>query len=109
MRVFISQPMTGRSETEIVSERDAIMRLAQRQYPNEMPTEIASYFGPDNRFTPTESLGLDIQMLGRADVVYFAPGWEKARGCRVEHTVAKEYNIGKAIHELVEEDLERKQ
>lgn len=28
-----------------------------------------------------------------ADVVYFAPGWKEARGCRIEHECAKEYGM----------------
>lgn len=32
-----------------------------------------------------------------ADAVIFAPGWRDARGCRVEHVVASEYDL-KIIH-----------
>ena len=31
--------------------------------------------------------------LAEADAVIFAPGWETARGCRMEHLAAEEYGI----------------
>jgi len=35
--------------------------------------------------------------MADADAVIFAPGWRDARGCRVEHVVASEYDL-KIIH-----------
>ena len=34
-----------------------------------------------------------LQLLAKADIAYFAPGWEDARGCKIENTCAKEYGI----------------
>lgn len=38
-------------------------------------------------------LGRSIMMLSEADVAIFAVGWEKARGCVIEHKVCEEYGI----------------
>ena len=38
-------------------------------------------------------LGKSLELLAQADVVYFAPGWADARGCRIEHLCAVEYGI----------------
>ena len=38
-------------------------------------------------------LGLSIDAIGRADAVYFMPGWEEARGCVIEHSVCEKYGI----------------
>ena len=36
-------------------------------------------------------LGKSISLMAEADVVYFGGDWKKARGCRIEYEVAKEY------------------
>lgn len=90
-KVFVSQPMRGRAEEEILAERDWIIQVAH------------AYLGDDvtmiNNFTkldcmaPVECLGDSISMMATADLVVFAPGWRKARGCKIERMVAKEYKI----------------
>ena len=40
-------------------------------------------------------LAKSIEFIGKVDIVVFMKGWEKARGCRIEHQVAVEY--GKEI------------
>ena len=42
---------------------------------------------------PLWFIGKSLELLADADVAYFAPGWEEARGCKIEHTCAVEYNI----------------
>ena len=34
-----------------------------------------------------------VRFRTEADVAYFAEGWDEARGCKIEHTCAVEYNI----------------
>ena len=34
-----------------------------------------------------------IEFLAKADVAIFAPGWQNARGCRIEHQCAEDYGI----------------
>lgn len=34
-----------------------------------------------------------VEAAQTADVAYFAPGWDKARGCKIENICAKEYGI----------------
>ena len=36
-------------------------------------------------------LSQSIRYIGKVDALYFMKGWEKARGCKVEHEVAVEY------------------
>ena len=31
--------------------------------------------------------------INEADIVVFAEGWENARGCRIEHTIAQDYGM----------------
>lgn len=90
MKVFISQPMSNETHEDIKKVRSGIMEYARAKYGDDV-REIASYLGPNATFDPLESLGLAIQMMNKADVVIFAPGWEKSRGCMVEHMCATMY------------------
>lgn len=42
---------------------------------------------------PLWFLGKSLELLSTADVAYFAPGWDEARGCKIEHMCAVEYGI----------------
>ena len=87
-KIFISQPMKGRTDEEIMQERNKIMT----KWTNASVEFIDSFFCEPGK-NSTESLGKSIFLMGDADLVVFAPGWENARGCRIEHEVAKEYGI----------------
>lgn len=102
MKIFISQPMRNKSNEEIEDVRRKIMDKAAKDFPDETVIEIASYFG-NHAMKDLEALGLSIQMMQNAKMVYFAPGWEAARGCRIEHEVAEMY--GKDFTDLTEDEL----
>lgn len=89
LKIFISQPMRGKTTDDIVQERNKIVARWEGK-----PVEfIDSYFSAGASKNPTDSLGKSISLMSEADLVVFAPGWEDARGCRIEHEVAKEYGI----------------
>lgn len=89
-KLFISQPMRGKSENEILRERTAAVAEAEKLLGE--PVEVLeTYFGAEYR--PLEFLGKSIMYLAQADAAYFAPGWETARGCKIEHTCAVEYGV----------------
>ena len=97
VKVFISQPMAGRTQREIEEERDeAFAEVAAMYVENgESCEEIPSYFGPraEREGTPLEWLGRSIQLLSHADVAVFCKGWAEARGCRIEHMCAVSYGV----------------
>ena len=37
-------------------------------------------------------LAKSIEAMSKVDAVVFMPGWEKARGCQIEHEIAVKYN-----------------
>lgn len=88
-KIFISQPMKDRTAEEITQERNRIMA----KWTNKSVEFIDSYFSDGVNKSPVDSIGKSISLMGDADLVVFAPGWENARGCRIEHEVAKEYGI----------------
>ena len=90
-KLFISQPMRGRSNEEIREEREGIRREAEKLLGEEVKV-IDSFFA-GNAMKPLERLGESLKLLANADAVYFAKGWEGARGCKIEFQCAAEYGI----------------
>ena len=94
IKVFISQPMTGRTDEEIIAQRaDALIRVAKR-YHDCLVLEIDSFNeGALNNSDPITELGRCVSLMADADVAVFCDGWGESKGCNVEHEVAVQYNI----------------
>ena len=86
--LFISQPMNGVTDEYIKKKRD---ELSNEYFTYDV---IDSYFenAPDDA-TPLWYIGESIKLLGTADLVVFAKGWEQNRGCRIEHACAVAYGL----------------
>lgn len=94
MKVFISQPMNGKTDEEILKERNQAIEKIKKQY--EDVEIIESYFedyNPSDGNTPLKYLSKSIELLADADVALFLDGWNKARGCRIEHECCIQYGI----------------
>lgn len=94
-KLFISQPMRGKSDEEILKEREIAINTAKEVMGEEIEVLETFFedFEPDAK--PLDYLARSIEFLAKADVAYFAPGWENARGCKIEHECAVEYGIGR--------------
>ena len=84
-KLFISQPMNGKPEEEILKERETAKRIAEEIVGEELEL-IDSYFKEN---VPDDAgclwyLGDSIKLLDKADYVYFCDGWYKAKGCKIE-------------------------
>lgn len=92
IRLFVSQPMGGRSRKEIISEREkAIDKITSL---TKEPIEVIDSFSIDGEdYDPIWALGESIKRMARANLVYFVGDWRLARGCIVEHEVAVHYGI----------------
>lgn len=89
-RLFISQPMVDRTDEEIISERKVAIAEAKKLL-NEDIEVIHSFTSV--QMNPLGYLGYSITCLSKADVAYFAKGWQDYRGCRIEHICAVDYGI----------------
>lgn len=92
-KLFISQPMRGKTDEEILAVREKAIKAAEKLIGE--PVEVIDSFF---RSAPVDAkplwfLGKSLELLSTADVAYFAPGWNDFRGCKIEHTCAVEYNI----------------
>ena len=92
-KLFISQPMKGKSDEEILKERNKAIAKAERLCDDAVEVLDSFFQGAPADAKPLWFLGKSLEVLSQADVVYFAPGWEDARGCRIEHQCAVEYGI----------------
>lgn len=92
-KLFISQPMRGKTDEEILKERRAAVSMAESLIGE--PVEVIDSFfeSAPHGAKPLWFLGKSIELLAQADVAYFAPSWKDARGCKIEHECAVEYGI----------------
>lgn len=92
-KLFISQPVRGKTDEEILTVRNKAIESAERKL-GEKVDAIDSFFqnAPVDA-KPLWFLGKSLELLSIADIAYFAKGWEDARGCRIENTCAIEYGI----------------
>lgn len=105
MKVFISQPMKGKSFEEIKKEKRRIKNSLAGKYKkpitlidqfinvtfiDSQPTTIPL---TDEGFERVAlfRLGRSIANMAEADLVVMAKGWQNARGCRLEYEAAKAY------------------
>lgn len=93
-KLFISQPMKGKTNAQIEKERERAIAEVKAMFSNEEIEVIDSFFkDAPHDAKPLWFLGKSLELLSTADIAYFASGWEEARGCRIEHACAAEYNI----------------
>lgn len=90
-KLFISQPMRGKTEAEITKERVEAIAKA-RELVNDEISVLDTYFSNYDGH-PLKFLAKSIDKLAEADIVFFAKGWKDARGCMIEHACAVEYGI----------------
>ena len=92
-KLFISQPMKGKSDEEILKERNKAIAEAERLCGDVVEVLDSFFQGAPANANPLWFLGKSLELLAQADVAYFAPGWADARGCKIEHLCAVEYGI----------------
>lgn len=91
MKVFISQPMNGKTQEQIIAERSVIIKEAESQGHQVLESVLNCKHNPKHR--SVWYLAKSLELLAEADVAIFMKGWEQARGCKLEHEVAKQYDI----------------
>lgn len=96
-RLFISQPMKDKTDEQIINEREKAIELAKEVIGEDVEVIDSFFQNAPHDAKPLWFLGKSLELLSTADIVYFAEGWDKYRGCKIEHTCALEYGI-KAIY-----------
>ncbi len=93
VKVFISQPMNGKTDEEILKERNQLIDCAKEHYGENIEVIDSFFKGAPHNANPLWFLGESIKKLSEADVAVFAKDWEKARGCKIENECCISYGI----------------
>ena len=105
MKAMISQPMANKTEQEITETREHAKNVLESlgyEFVNTRFTdewyssESMKERGVEN--IPLCFLAKSLENMSKCHVAYFCKGWEKARGCKLEHDVAQAYGV-KIIYE----------
>ena len=99
-KAMLSQPMAGKTDAEIVATREkAIAALKDMGY------EIVNTLFTDEWYSkekmqergvvqiPLCFLAKSLENMSLCHAAYFCKGWERARGCRIEHEAAVAYGL----------------
>jgi hypothetical protein len=94
IKLFVSQPMNGKTNDEILAEREQAKKLVEYILGEEVEL-IDSFFKdePNVNKKPLWCLGKSLELLAEADVVHFVEGWENYRGCKIERQCAEQYGV----------------
>ena len=89
MKLMISQPMRGKTNEQIRQERAELVNGLQEEGNEVIDTVFEN--APADEDIAIYMLSQSIRHIGKVDGIVFMKGWEKARGCKIEHEVAVEY------------------
>ena len=92
-KLFISQPMKGKTNEEIKAERRRLIGKVRALYGDDIEIIDSFFENAPADARPLWFLGKSLELLATADVAAFARGWRDARGCRIENICAIEYGI----------------
>ncbi len=98
-KLFISQPMNGKTNDEILAVRNKAIESAERELGEKVEVIDSFFKDAPHEAKPLWFLGESLKLLSEADVVFFAKGWEKARGCKIENQCAIDYGIDLIIED----------
>ena len=88
-KYYLIQPMSGRSEEEILKERQ-VWKEVLKDFGEVMDTYYTEEV-QKNCNAGLYYLGKSIQAMSEADWVICLPHWRKYKGCRIEYKCAKAY------------------
>ena len=90
MKLMISQPMRGKTEQQIREERAELVKQLEKEGYEVVDTIFAEE-SPKDCDIALYYLSKSIEAMSKVDGLVFMPGWQEARGCRIEFQVALEY------------------
>lgn len=100
MKAMLSQPMAGKTDEEIIATREkAIAVLKSKKYEIVNTLFTDEWYSNESMKTrgvvqiPLVFLAKSLENMSLCDAAYFCKGWEKARGCRIEHEAAVTYGL----------------
>ena len=99
-KAMLSQPITGKTEEEIIATREKAIRLLKEKGYKVINTLITDEWYSKEKMTergvvqiPLCFLAKSLENMSLCHAAYFCKGWENARGCKIEHEAAKAYGL----------------
>ena len=99
-KIMVSQPMYGFTNEQIVETRNRFLQFAEKENLEVINTLFTDEWYSKDKMVergvvqiPLCFLAKSLENMSLCNKVYFAKGWENARGCRIEHQVAKDYGV----------------
>lgn len=99
-KAMLSQPMAGKSDEEIKATREHAIKVL-----TDLDFEIVNTLFTDEWYSkekmtergvvqiPLCFLAKSLENMSLCHTVYFCKGWEKTRGCKLEHDAAVAYGL----------------
>ena len=99
-KIMISQPMAGLTDEQITDVRNRFLQFAEKENLDVVNTLFQDeWYSSDSMTTrgvvqiPLCFLAKSLENMSLCHKVYFAKGWEQARGCKIEHEAAIRYGL----------------
>ena len=93
---MISQPMTGKTNEEILTEREELVKKLESQG-HEVLDTVFDFNDKEVNHLGVYYMGYSLVAMADADLVVFMDGWQDSRGCRLEYEIAKQYKVPMAL------------
>jgi hypothetical protein len=100
LKAMLSQPMAGKTEEEIISTREKAIKVLESKGYKVVNTLFTDEWYSREKMTergvvqiPLCFMAKGLENMSLCHAVYFCKGWEKARGCRIEHEAAVAYGL----------------
>nr|DAG34109.1 MAG TPA: protein of unknown function DUF4406 [Caudoviricetes sp.] len=93
MKIFISQPMRGKTDAEILAERERAIKAAKAKWGDDVEVLESFFQGAPTEAKPLWFLGESLKAMADANAVIVCEGWSDTRGCKVEIIAAEAYKL----------------
>lgn len=92
---MISQPMKDLSDEDILATRETAIKVLEMLGYDVINSYFTddSFVSDDTKNIPVAYLAKSIAIMAKCNAVYFCKGWQQARGCKIEHEIAKNYGL----------------
>ena len=99
-KAMLSQPMAGKTNEEIVATREKAIKFLESNGYEIVNTLFTGEWYSQEKMTergvvqiPLCFLAKSLENMSLCHVAYFCKGWEKTRGCKIEHDAAVAYGL----------------
>jgi hypothetical protein len=93
MKIFISQPMRGKTDAEILAERERAIKAAKAKWGDDVEVLESFFQDAPAGAKPLWFWDESLKVMADADAVIVCNGWSEASGCKVEIVFADAYKL----------------